>query len=135
MKKRIKIQGFLIFLATLATISLSKFVFPHWKKEPWDEFLDVVGIGLVLFGFLFRITARGYKQEKSYNGKLLVKDGPYAMVRNPMYFGTFMIGTGGYIYPPSTMGTFLICNHFLVDLYPTDQKGRRCAFEAIWRRI
>lgn len=94
MKKRIKIQGILIFLSILAAISLSKLIFPHWKQEPLDEVLDIFGIGLVLFGFLFRIAARGYKKEKSFDGKALVKDGPYALVRNPMYFGTFMIGIG-----------------------------------------
>jgi len=94
MKKRIKIQGFLIFLAVITTILLSKFPFPYWKKEPLDEFLDAVGIVLVLFGFLFRIAARGYKEEESHSGQRLIKDGPYVLIRNPMYFGTFMIGMG-----------------------------------------
>lgn len=94
MKKRIKVQGVLIFLAILATISLSKSLFPYWKKEPQDEILDVLGIGFVLFGFLFRVSARGYKGEKSPDGKILIKDGPYGLIRNPMYFGTLLIGTG-----------------------------------------
>jgi protein-S-isoprenylcysteine O-methyltransferase Ste14 len=94
MKKRIRIQGFLIFLAVLITVLLSKLFFPQWRQEPNDELVDGVGIALVLFGFLFRISARGYKKEMSANSFALVKDGPYAMVRNPMYFGTFLIGTG-----------------------------------------
>ncbi|MFH1857037.1 MAG: isoprenylcysteine carboxylmethyltransferase family protein [Candidatus Omnitrophota bacterium] len=94
MKKRIRLQGTLIFLVVLAVIFLYKFLFPHSQKEPIDEFLDIAGMGLVLFGFLFRISARGHKEEKSLNSQTLVKDGPYAMIRNPMYFGTFLIGTG-----------------------------------------
>ena len=49
---------------------------------------------MVLFGFLFRVCARGHKEEKSSQGRSLVKDGPYALIRNPMYFGTLLIGIG-----------------------------------------
>jgi len=93
-KKRIKVQGFLIFLAVTITLLFTKSLFPHWQKEPIDEFLDALGVVLVLFGFLFRISARGYKSEKSPNGSVLITDGPYAIMRNPMYFGTLLIGTG-----------------------------------------
>lgn len=94
MKKRIGLQGFLLFLSITVTFLLSKFIFPSWKEEALDEFLDAVGIGLVLFGFLFRICARGYKAEKSHQGESLITDGPYSLTRNPMYFGTLLIGTG-----------------------------------------
>lgn len=94
MKIRIRIQGFLIFLAIATTILLSKFLFPYWKEEALDEFLDALGIGLVLWGFLFRIAARGHKAEKSSQGKKLITDGPYGLIRNPMYFGTLLIGLG-----------------------------------------
>ena len=94
MKRRIRIQGFLIFLAILLVILLSKLIFPSWKKEPLDEFFDAIGIILVLSGFLLRIIARGYKEEKSQQSKDLVKDGPYGLMRHPMYFGTLLIGTG-----------------------------------------
>lgn len=94
MKRRIRIQGFLIFLVVTISILLSKFLFPHWKKEALDEFLDAVGIGIVLFGLLFRIAARGYKAEISPDGKHLITDGLYALMRHPMYFGTLLIGLG-----------------------------------------
>jgi protein-S-isoprenylcysteine O-methyltransferase Ste14 len=94
MKIRIKIQGGLMFLGLGAVILLSDFVFYHHRQPVLDGMLDALGMGLILFGFLFRISARGYKEEKSSNGNALVKDGPYAIIRNPMYFGTFMIGIG-----------------------------------------
>lgn len=94
MKKRIGIQGFLIFLTIVVSILFSKFFFPKWKKEYLDEFLDAVGIGIILFGFLFRIAARGYKSERSNSGKTLITDGPYGLMRHPMYFGTLLIGLG-----------------------------------------
>lgn len=94
MKIRIRIQGGLIFLTVIALMVFSKIIFPHWKYGWLDELLDAIGISLVLFGFVFRIAARGYKEEKSDNGRRLVTDGPYALIRNPMYFGTLLIGTG-----------------------------------------
>lgn len=94
MKKRIQIQGFLIFLAVVTSILLSRFLFPSWKKGFLDEFLDALGVSFVLFGFLFRMVARGYKAERSANGKILITDGPYGLMRNPMYFGTLLIGLG-----------------------------------------
>jgi len=94
MKRRIKIQGFLIFLSLMFSILLSKFLFPKWKRKILDEFLDAIGIVIVLSGFLLRISARGYKSEKSCEGKNLITDGPYGLMRHPMYFGTFLIGLG-----------------------------------------
>ena len=94
MKKRIRIQGILIVTAIILIIVLNKFIASPWKKKSLDEFLDISGIILVLSGFLLRIAARGYKEEKSCAGKNLVIDGPYGLMRNPMYFGTLLIGTG-----------------------------------------
>lgn len=94
MKKRIRIQGALIFLVIISLLLFSKFIIPDWQNEPFEEFFDILGILLVLFGFLLRILARGYKEEMSDAGHTLVDGGPYSLMRNPMYFGTLLIGTG-----------------------------------------
>ena len=94
MKKRIGLQGCLIFLAVIVTVFFSKYLFPAWKKERIDEILDLIGIFVLMFGFLLRIAARGYKVEWSGEGKNLIKGGPYSLIRNPMYFGTLLIGLG-----------------------------------------
>jgi protein-S-isoprenylcysteine O-methyltransferase Ste14 len=94
MKKRIGIQGALIVSAIIVTVFFSDYLFPNWRKEGIDEVLDVAGLGVVLLGFLLRIAARGYKVECSAEGKNLLKGGPYKLMRNPMYFGTLLIGLG-----------------------------------------
>ncbi len=83
-----------MFVGVAAAILLSKFLFPSRKPGLIFELLDAFAVLLILSGFLFRIAARGYKEEHSSNGNALVKDGPYAVIRNPMYFGTFLIGAG-----------------------------------------
>ncbi|MFH1338697.1 MAG: isoprenylcysteine carboxylmethyltransferase family protein [Candidatus Omnitrophota bacterium] len=94
MKRRIRIHGFLIFLSVATFILLSKFFYPHWHHEGPDEVFDAIGIAVVLFGFLFRIAARGYKAEMSPRGNVLITDGTYGLIRHPMYFGTLLIGLG-----------------------------------------
>lgn len=94
MKKRIGLQGFLMFVAGIATVLFFNFLLPRYKNEALKEFLDALGIILVALGFLFRIAARGYKSDHSSEGIKLVRGGVYALIRNPMYLGTFLIGTG-----------------------------------------
>ena len=94
MKKRIKIQSSLVFIFLIVSVLLSKYFFACYKSRMADAFLDAVGTGILLSGFLFRISARGYKEDNTEGGHKLVMGGPYALIRNPMYFGTFLIGTG-----------------------------------------
>ncbi len=90
MKKRIKIQGFLIFLSV---ISVALF-YRHLLRQDKGELFDIATIALVFFGYMLRIAARGNKQDLNPDGKSLVTSGPYSLIRNPMYFGTFIIGLG-----------------------------------------
>jgi protein-S-isoprenylcysteine O-methyltransferase Ste14 len=94
MKIRIRIQGFLVFFSLALPIFLSKFLFPVWKDEAVDEILDAIGVGIILFGMLIRISARGQKADFSSDGGSLITNGLYSFLRNPMYFGTFLIGSG-----------------------------------------
>ena len=94
MKRRIRFHGVLIFLAAVTAVSMPRLIFSGQRPGPSDKLLDAAGIALILFGYIFRISARGYKEEKSSNGHALVRGGAYGITRNPMYFGIFMIGIG-----------------------------------------
>lgn len=80
--------------AACAAVVFFRFMVYTWQSRFVDEVLDIIGICFVMAGFLIRIAARGYKEEHSRQGHALVVAGPYRIVRNPMYFGTFLIALG-----------------------------------------
>lgn len=94
MKRRLKINGFIIFLVVLLIVIFPKMFFRSQRESFLDEFVEIFGVAFILLGQLFRASARGYKSEHSNQGNLLIQDGPYALVRNPMYLGIFLIGLG-----------------------------------------
>ncbi|MCX5692572.1 MAG: isoprenylcysteine carboxylmethyltransferase family protein [Candidatus Omnitrophica bacterium] len=122
-----------MFLGLGAVIMLSNFVFPHQRQAVLGGLLNAAGIGLILFGFLFRISARGYKEEKCVNGNTLVKDGPYAIIRNPMYFGTFMIGAGVVMMLLELWVFFLFSIVFLLIYIPQMKKEEKVLLERFGR--
>ena len=55
----------------------------------WNDPLAMLGVGFLLAGLLIRSWAAGTLRKY----KQLITEGPYALVRNPLYVGTFfMIG-------------------------------------------
>jgi len=93
-KKRIKIHGILIFISSLAIMAFPKLFFRSGKDYRFGFLIPILGFAFILSGQLLRVSSRGYKAEHSEEGNFLLRDGPYSLVRNPMYLGILLIGTG-----------------------------------------
>jgi protein-S-isoprenylcysteine O-methyltransferase Ste14 len=94
MKTRLKINGILIALAVLLTAAFPAVFMRHEPVALREEILEISGIAFILLGQIIRVSSRGYKSEHSSQGAVLIQGGPYALVRNPMYLGIFLIGLG-----------------------------------------
>lgn len=94
MKRRLKINGLIIFLAVVLSAAFPYLFLRRTQAAFWDEFAKICGITLILLGQILRASSRGYKTTHSQNGHSLIQGGPYALVRNPMYLGILLIGLG-----------------------------------------
>ena len=94
MKKRLKINGIIIFLATVIAVAFPTVFFRIKSSGAWDQIAEIFGVAFILLGQLIRVSARGYKSDNSKEGLALIDSGPYSLVRNPMYLGILLIGLG-----------------------------------------
>lgn len=83
-----------MFLGAVVIVFCSKYIIAGFRQQVVDELLDALGMLIVLLGYFLRIAARGCKTEMNPDGKTLVTNGLYVLMRNPMYFGTLLIGLG-----------------------------------------
>jgi protein-S-isoprenylcysteine O-methyltransferase Ste14 len=86
-RRRVRITS--IVFATLLTASVLKGNRPH-DLTNLHETKSVVGLGLILAGLAIRSWAAGIL----HKGSQLTTVGPYAIIRNPLYLGSFMMMVG-----------------------------------------
>ncbi len=95
MKKRLKINGIIVAIAVLMAVAFpTVFLRRNLYGDIFDEIIEIFGVVLILLGQIFRASGRGYKSEHSQEGNILIQDGPYSLVRNPMYLGILLIALG-----------------------------------------
>ena len=94
MKRRLKINGFIMSIAVFAIAFFPALFFRRASPDYLESLTEITGVALILLGQILRVSGRGYKSEHSGNGHSLIRSGPYMLVRNPMYLGILLIGLG-----------------------------------------
>jgi len=93
-KRRLKVNGVLIFVAMVLLALFPRVFFRNPTSELSDAVMESCGLALIILGQLMRVSARGFKAEHSKQGEALIESGPYSLVRNPMYLGILLVGFG-----------------------------------------
>jgi protein-S-isoprenylcysteine O-methyltransferase Ste14 len=94
MKRRLKINSFITCFAVILLVIFPKFFLRNEGVLRSDKTREIFGVAFILLGQILRVSARGFKSEHSRRGSALIQEGPYNLVRNPMYLGILLIGLG-----------------------------------------
>ena len=78
-----------LFIRYRSTIGILSLIVLLYYSEP-VKISILVGFLFMLCGIFFRAWSSGYLNKD----RELATDGPYALTRNPLYFGNFLLGLG-----------------------------------------
>jgi len=93
-RRSIFVNGLIVTAVGIGLLLLYKPLFAGEENVLADHIADAAGMVIILLGQYIRASARGYKSQKHTEKDLLITDGPYELVRNPMYLASFFIGLG-----------------------------------------
>jgi protein-S-isoprenylcysteine O-methyltransferase Ste14 len=93
-RRSIFVNGLIVTAVGIGLLLLYKPLFGGKENVLADHIADAAGMVIILLGQYIRASARGYKSERHIEKDKLITDGPYELVRNPMYLASFLIGLG-----------------------------------------
>jgi len=100
------------------------------RDGPGEDVMDVAGVGLAFSGHVVRIWALTCIGTISRTTKLqaerVVKEGPYALVRHPLYVGNWMIACGLFVVARDAL--LLVVGPVLVLMWYLKISGEEEAF-------
>lgn len=95
------------------------FIAPLWPELSFiHESMEALGHLLVFIGVIIRVYTSLYSEGRK--NKVLLMDGPYSVVRNPLYVGSFMavvglgLQTGSLILTTAAAFTFLVMHKITI---------------------
>lgn len=108
-----KLVSRILFLCLVFVFLFTSYSWP--KNSFFDLSLDIIGFVLIVFCSLGRIWSALYIY--GYKNKKLIRSGPYSMVRNPLYFFSFL-GALGIGLVSKNLIVFLTLILFFIIYYP-----------------
>ncbi len=106
----------------IVTVLVLAFTKPTFSAGDARLLLFVMGGLVILGGEAIRIWAVGYSGGTTRSKKLiadrLVMEGPYSLIRNPLYAGNFLIALGFSLLANAVVIVPLVVLYFAIEYYP-----------------
>ena len=106
----------------IITVLVLAFTKPTFSAGDDRLLLFIIGVMVILGGEAIRIWAVGYSGGTTRSKKLiadkLVMEGPYSLIRNPLYAGNFLIALGFSLLANAAVLVPLVIIYFIIEYYP-----------------
>lgn len=81
-----------LFLAILVVSACLLFIGSAWGDSTTHDLIEIVGVGLIVIGILGRVWSTLYIGGRK--AQMVVTEGPYSIMRNPLYFFSAIAAVG-----------------------------------------